>query len=81
MKRRITLELDLQADTMPELVASLRGLAFDVARYGDAEPETGHRMVSGGYCTGYIASFEVDKDMTGDKYREWLGQERLKSSE
>ncbi len=72
-ERRVNVNIDIGADSIEEAKRFLRSLLFDMERIPEDEP---WHSTSGGYSSGGIVKITVDKEMTGDRYRELLEEWR-----
>ena len=67
-RRRLVLNLSLQADDLAELGQALRTLGNDLEWENLEERE----ITSGGYSSGFHLTLTCDQEMTGDRYRKLL---------
>lgn len=76
IKRRYHLNLELGADSLPELVKGLKNLQFDLLRSCEymegSEINDTYHAISGSPQSGYNLSLEFDPDMDHDKYIEQI---------
>lgn len=70
LRRRLRLDLELDADSLDDLTAALRQIAYDVDRDGT----TVGRRVAGGVSTGYVLNLSCDESVTAESYRAALAE-------
>ena len=63
-ERKHVLTLKVEADSLKELAGALNTIAHRIETEGEITT-----LISGGYCSGYIAEGRTNEGQTGEKYR------------
>lgn len=63
-ERKHVLTLKVEADSLKELAGAINEIAHRIEEKGRITT-----LISGGYCSGYIAEGRVNEGQTGENYR------------